>query len=160
MKLFVMWLASLGTAAVLPALAQVEIPANPMVTPKKFATRSVGGGVNPGVAIDSTKPANSTQRYVTHIVLYDNRYWTSSEGKPLEAKLIAFEDLVAEAPQGSAEPVMPTPPKNPTVTREGKVRLLVNKKPVEIALDRLSVADREFIDQMKAALVKKAAAGR
>ena len=74
--------------------------------------------------------------------------------------MIAFEDLVAEAPKGSADPVMPAPPANPTVTRGGKVRLLVNQKPVETALDRLSEADREFIGQVQAALAKKSAAGR
>ena len=55
---------------------------------------------------------------------------------------------------------MPAPPANPTVTRAGKVRMLVNQKPVEIALDRLSEADREFIGQLQVALAKKAAAGR
>ncbi len=83
-----------------------------------------------------------------------------TEGEPLSAKLIAYEDLVAEAPKGSAEPVMPAPPTKPTVARGGKVRLLVNQKPVEIALDRLSEADREFIAQLQASLAKKAAAGR
>ena len=99
-------------------------------------------------------------RYVTHIILHEYRMWSNTEGKPLEAKLIAFEDLVAEAPKGSAAPVMPAPPAHPTVSRNGKIRLLVKQKPVEIALDRLSLSDREFIDQMKAALAKKAAAGR
>lgn len=145
----------LGLLTVASAAAQTEIPANPLVTPKKFTTRSVGGGVNPGVSVDPTKPTDPNVRYVTHIVLYQNRYWTSAEGKPLEAKLIAFEDLVAEVPKGATEPVMSKPPENPTVVREGKVRLLVDKKPVELALDRLSLQDREFVEQIKAALTKK-----
>ncbi len=139
------------------AFAQVEIPANPLVTPKKYTTRAVGGGVNPGVSIDPAKPENPKLRYVTHVILYQNRFWTSTEGKPLEAKLIAFEDVVAEVPKGSTEPVMSAPPANPTVVRDGKVRLLVDKKPVELALDRLSRQDQEFIGQIKAALAKKAA---
>lgn len=151
------FLALLGVA---PVLAQVDIPPNPMVSPKKFKTRAVGGGVNPGASVDPGKPANPNVRYVTHIVLCDYRMWSNTEGNPLEAKLIAFEDLVAEAPKGSAEPVMPAPPTHPTATRGGKVRLLVNQKPVEIALDRLSESDREFIGQLQAALAKKAAAGR
>lgn len=146
----------LGTTYV---FGQADFPANPMVTPKKFTTRPIGGGVNPGAVIDSAKTENPKVRYVTHVVLYENRMWTSAEGKPLEAKLIAFEDLIAEAPKGTAEPVMPAPPANPTVTRGGKVRLLVDKKPVEIALDRLSEQDREFVTQIQAALAKKAAAG-
>ncbi|MES2440714.1 MAG: hypothetical protein V4584_16730 [Verrucomicrobiota bacterium] len=152
--------ALLGFLLTMPVLAQIEIPANPTVTPKKFTTRSVGGGVDPGVSVDSTKTAGANLRHVTHIVLHDSRLWTSADGRPLEAKLIAFEDLVVEAPQGSAQPVMPAPPANPTVTRDGKVRLLANKKPVEIALEKLSQADRELIEGIKAALAKKAAAGR
>ena len=151
------FLALLGITSL---LAQAEIPANPLVTPKKFKTRAVGGGVDRGATVDSGKPLNPSVRYVTHIVLSESRMWTNTEGKPLEAKLIAYEDLVAEAPEGAAEPVMPAPPANPTVTRGGKVRLLVNQKPTEIALERLSVADREFIGQLQAALAKKATAGR
>lgn len=145
---------------VMPVLAQVDIPPNPTVSPKKFKTREVGGGVSPGASVDPGKPATPNLRYVTHIVLCDYRMWSNTEGKPLEAKLIAFEDLVAEAPKGSTEPVMPAPPAHPTVTRGGKVRLLVNQKPVEIALDRLSESDREYIGQLQAALAKKAAAGQ
>ena len=144
-------------AAVSSAMAQMDIPGNPMVTPKTFKTRSVGGSVNPGATVDPAKSSDGKVRYVTHIVLYDSRFWTSSEGKPLEAKLIAFEDLVAEAPKGTAEPVMPAPPEHPTVIRGGKVRLLVKGKPVELALDRLSRQDQEFIDDIQAALAKKAA---
>lgn len=140
--------------------AQLDLPSNPMVTPRKFTTRPIGGGVNPGASIDTGKPASPTVRYITHIVLYQNRMWSNTEGKPLEASLIAFEDIVVESPQGPVEPAIPAPPANPTVTREGKIRLLVNQKPVEIALETLSPADRGFIDQMKAALAKKAAAGK
>lgn len=146
----------LGLLAATSSFAQTEIPANPMVTPKKFTTRSVGGGVNPGVAIDSTKTENPNVRYVIHIVLYQNRFWTSAEGKPLEAKLIAFEDQVAEAPKGAAEPVMPAPPSHPTAVRDGRIRLLVGQKPVELALERLSEQDKEFVAQIQAAIAKKA----
>lgn len=149
----------LALLAVSPVFAQVDFPANPTVKPRKYTTRQVGGGVNPGATVESGNAAVPNVRYVTHIVLCDTRMWTNTEGKPLEAKLIAFEDLVADAPKGAAEPVMPAPPANPTVVRGGKIRLLVNRKPVETALDRLSQTDREFIDQLKAALAKKAAAG-
>jgi len=146
----------LGFLAVASATAQTEIPANPLVTPKKSPARAVGGGVDPGVKVDPAKK-DPNVRYVSHIVLYQNRYWTSAEGKPLEAKLIAFEDLVADVPKGASEPVMSTPPENPTVVRDGKVRLLVDKKPVELALERLSQQDQEFVEQIKASLAKKAA---
>lgn len=152
-----------GTSAVLSGMAavsaQVDFPGNPLVGPKKYTKRSVGGGADPGASLETPNELPSA-RYVTHIVLYDVRFWTSAEGKPLAGKLIAFEDLVAEAPKGGADPAMPAPPAHPTVVRDGKVRLLVDRKPVEIPLERLSVQDREFIDQIKAALARKAAEGR
>jgi len=157
---FLLTTSFIGIISLSPVLAQLDLPANPMVTPKKFTTRPIGGGVNPGAEVEPEKTAPPTVRYTTHIVLYPYRMWSSTEGKPLEAGLIAFEDLVAEAPKGSAEPVMPQPPANPTLIRDGKIRLLVKQKPVEIPLDRLSQADREFIDQIKVALAKKALDGK
>ena len=151
--------ACLGLLGLYPVSAQFDIPGNPMVAPKKSSMRPVGGGVNTGAVVEPGKTAVPKVRYTTHIVLYDYRMWSNTEGKPLEAGLIAFEDLVVEVPKGSAEPVMPDPPANPTLIRDGKIRLLVKKKPVEVALDRLSQADREFIDQMKAALAKKSGGG-
>ncbi len=148
--LFLVWVA---TASV---MAQMDVPGNPMVTPKKFKTRAVGGGVNTGATVDPATSSNTMIRYVSHIVLFDFRIWTSHEGKPLQAKLIAFEDLVAQAPKGSPAPAMPAPPALPTVIRSGKARLLANGKPVEISLDRLSQQDQEFIAGIQAALVKKA----
>lgn len=153
---FSLMIAFLGLSGVLPVLSQPDIPGNPMVTPKKIATRPIGGAVNPGAVIEPRDASAPKVRYTTHIILYPYRMWSNTEGKPLEAGLIAFEDLVAVAPKGTAEPILPEPPKNPTLIRDGKIRLLVKQKPVEIALDQLSRADREFIDQMKAALAKKA----
>jgi len=142
-----------------PLAAQTDFPGNPTVGPKKYTTRQTGGGVNPGAAIESQTTENPNIRYTTHIVLYQSRWWTSTEGKLLEAKLIAFEDQVAEAPKGGAEPKFSAPPSHPTVIRGGKVRLLVNQKPVELALEKLSHQDREFVEQIKAAIVKKAGGG-
>jgi len=152
-----MWAVLLGAPS---ALAQVDFPNNPTVGPKKLTTRSVGGGVNPGASVESGGAENPQVRYVTHIVLYENRFWTNSEGKPLQGKLIAFEDIVVEAPKGSVEPKISAPPANPTVLRNGKIRLLVNQKAVEVALTSLSVADQELVGQIRDALAKKAAAGR
>lgn len=144
-----------GLLSTSPGFAQTDIPPNPMVNPKS-KVRSVGGSVNPGAIIESGKSDQPTLRYVTHIVLFENRMWSSVDGKPLEAKLIAFEDLITESPKGAAAPIMP-PPEEPTLVRGGKIRLLINRKPVEVALDRLCQADRDFIEEMKAALAKKAA---
>jgi hypothetical protein len=150
---------ALGASCVLPLCAQTDFPGNPTVSPKKYTPRSVGGSPNTAATIDSGTSENPMVRYVTHIVLFENRIWTSNEGKPLQAKLIAFEDLTVEAPKGSPAPAMPAPPSLPTVTRGEKIRLLVDQKIVELPLARLSQPDQEFIAQIKAALAKKAAAG-
>ena len=143
----------------LPVLAQtVDIPRNPMVDPKGYRTRSTGGGVDAGAKVE--RPKEEKARYVTHVVLFENRFWQNTEGKPLEAKLLAFEDLTAEGVKGGPAPAMPAPPAKPTVVRDGKIRLLVNQKPVLVALASLSTADQEFIRDIQASLAKKAAAAK
>ncbi|MEX1115230.1 MAG: hypothetical protein WEB53_08265 [Akkermansiaceae bacterium] len=155
MQLFCM-VGVFGSVIISPAWSQLVVPAHP----KKFTTRPIGSGNSGGVAVDVVprESAKAVARYVTHIVLYDDRMWTSTEGKPLLGKLIAFEDLVAEAPKGAAAPAMPSAPDKPTVTRGDKIRLLVNQKPVEVGMERLCTHDREFIAQIEAAVAKKAAA--
>lgn len=148
------WLASLMAGS-----AQVEIPNNPMVGPKKYETRKVGGGVDPGATIESIekgRPSTGVQRYLTHIVLYEPRIWTSGDGRTVSATLIAFEDLEAEAPVGGPPPQMPAPPERPTVVKDGKIRLLVNQKVMEMVLTSLSIDDQEFIDRMRVAIATKA----
>jgi len=144
------WVVAGGSTAV----AQVDIPRNPVVRPGTaggFKGRSTGNHVDPGATI-TEKPENV--RYVTHVVLFDYRMWSNSEGKPLEAKLIGFEDLVVEAPKGT-EPKMPAPPARPTVIKDGKVRLLVNNKPAIVPMDKLSVGDQEFVKDIDAAIARK-----
>lgn len=146
-------------AAILPGLAlacacsaQVVVPANP----RKFSSRSIGSGVSPGASVipkDATTPA--AVRHTTHIILYESRIWSSTDGKIIQGKLIAFEDLIVETPQGTAEPEFPPPPAKPTTIRDGKVRISVNQKPFEIPLARLSEADQELILQIQAAIEKK-----
>lgn len=129
--------------------AQVVIPPNPGKTEK----RSIGGGTSGAVEVIPKK--DPKVRYTTHIVLSVSRIWTSSDGKLLEGKLIAFEDLVVEAEKGGQEPSAPEAPKNPTVVKGDKIRLLIQKKPVELALSRLSQGDREFVEQTRKAYQKK-----
>lgn len=138
--------------AIQPLAAQRDIPGNPMVGPRGFKSRSVGGGTDTGATIT---PVETPVRHVTHIVLFEYRMWSSAEGTPREGKLLAFEDLVAEAPPGTT-PVMPAPPPHPTVVRNGNVRLLIGKKPTVVPLARLSVADREFIRDIETALARQA----
>ena len=145
-------------------LGQVEIPSNPLVKPGRTTTRPTGGGIDSGTKIDPGNPDGKV-RYVTYVVLYDTRIWTSSDGKPVEAKLIAFEDLIVEGAKDSAAAKMPSPPEKPTVIDQSKARLLVRGKPMVVELARLSNQDQELIlgiqaaIQKKAETVKKAAAG-
>ena len=62
--------------------AQVDFPGNPLVGPKKYTKREVGGGAEPGASVEAPT-SSGTARYVTHVVLYDTRFWTRVEGKPL-----------------------------------------------------------------------------
>lgn len=149
------WVLGFGS---LPLLAQVEIPYNPTVDPQGFRTRSTGGGADAGARMEPKKEEKA--RYVTYFVLFENRFWQNTEGKPLQAKLLAFEDLVAEGVKGGPAPTLPPPPARPTVVRDGKIRLLVNQKPVLVALATLSTADQEFVRDLQASLAKKAAVAR
>lgn len=132
---------------------QVVVPG----TPQRPITRPTGGGLGGGVSIQPQSGQTQTRRLVTHVVLSDPRIWRSADGKTLEGKLIAFEDSVTEIPAGAAEPPAPEPPKNPTVVRDGKVRLLVEKKAFEVPLSRLVKVDQEFIEQIRAGFAKRAA---
>lgn len=131
-------------------LGQIVVPANP----KKFATRPIGGSSSGGITVEPAAP-NPNVRYVTHLGLSEIRQWKSADGKPLQGKLIAFEDLVIEVPKGSTEPVAPTPPAHPTVVRDGKARLMVNKKPFEVVLERLSQEDQKLIESIRIAHMNK-----
>lgn len=130
-------------------------------TPTKFTKRGVGtstsstssvsgGGSTATIGVPQQKP-ESVVRTITYLTLAPVRQWTSTEGKPLVASLIAFEESVVETPKGEAAPTttMPKLTGKPTVVKEGKVRLLANGKPYEVALDKLSQADRDFIDKVK-----------
>lgn len=131
------------------AAAQVVIPPNP----GKSEKRAIGGGSTGAVEVVPKK--DPKVRYTTHIVLSVSRIWTSGDGKLLEGKLIAFEDLVTEAPQGGQEPAAPEAPKHPTVVKGDKIRILIQKKPVEVPLSRLSQGDRDFVEQTRKAYEKK-----
>lgn len=134
--------------------AQMVVPA----TAKKFATRAIesGGGVSMGGVQVLPKDGGKEQsvRYTTHIILSISRLWMSTEGNLLEGKLIAFEDMIVEAPEG-VTPASPVPPEFPTVVREDKIRVLVKQKPIEVPIQRLSQGDRDFIEQVRKSYTKK-----
>lgn len=147
-------LTAVAIICIAPAIAQVEIPANPMVQPKKGSARSVGGGLNGGISVEPSGGSGMV-RHVTHVILSQPRVWTNQQGRPLQAPLIAYEDLVVESAKGSPLPKMPSPPAKPTLIREGKIRLLVNQKPVEVVLATLSPGDQEYVEIMRDSIAKK-----
>jgi hypothetical protein len=148
MKALVPSVLMLAFAGSLPLHAQA-VPA----TPKKFETRRIGEAASGGASVNvvPTRPQTSV-RTVTHIVLGEPRQWKLSNGKFYVGKLIAFEDIVVEGNAAGAAPVLP---KNPTVMREGRVRLLVNAKPVEVQFDHFADEERKLILEMRTALEAK-----
>lgn len=147
--------------AALPVSAQVVNPA----TGKKFETRTINGsGGNNGVSINTTaKPAPPTKTKLTsYFIVGEPRQWKSTDGKSLLGTIIIFEDAVIEfeaaTPAAAREAVEKAPapkmPEKPTLVRDARIRLLVNQKPVEIPLERLSEEDRQYVDDLNARLPK------
>lgn len=153
------WLILLALAP--PLCAQVVLP----TTGKKFETRTINGsGGNTGVSVNNTtKPTPPTKTTLTsYFMLGESRQWKSTDGKSLLGTIITYEDSVIEFeaanPAAAKEAVNKAPPaklpEKPTLIREGKVRLLVNQKPVEVPLTRLSEEDRKYVDDLNARLPK------
>jgi hypothetical protein len=153
------WLILLAVAT--PLSAQVVLPS----TGKKFDTRPVNGNAgNAAVNINSTtQPAPPTKTKLTsYFLLGDPRQWKSTDGRSLLGTIITFEESVIEFeaanPAAAREAVAKAPPAKmpdkPTLIREGKVRLLVNQKPVEVPLERLSEEDRKYVEDLNVRLPK------
>lgn len=146
----------------LPLGAQVVNPA----TGKKFETRVINGNNGSGgVSINTatTRPAPPTKTKLTSYFIFgEPRQWKSNDGRSLLGSIIAFEESVIEFdaanPAAAREAVEKAPPAElparPTLIRDGKARLLVNKKPVEVPLERLSDEDRKFVEDLNARLPK------
>ncbi|MBL9143639.1 MAG: hypothetical protein JNM99_08130 [Verrucomicrobiaceae bacterium] len=131
-------------------------------TPTKFKTRgvgtstsssssAVGGGGGATVGLAQPKPSDTIIRTVTYLSLSPVRQWTSTDGRPLLASLIAFEETVTETRKDATQP-SPAPPPiqgKPTVIKAGKVRLLASKVPHEVPLEKLSSADRDFVLELQ-----------
>lgn len=153
------WLILFAMAA--PLRAQVILPA----TGKKFDTRTINGsGGTSGVSINNTaQPAPPTKtRLTSYFLLGDPRQWKSTDGKSLLGTLTIFEDSVLEfdaanpaaAREAAQKAPPPKMPDKPTLLRDGKIRLLVNQKPIEVPLERLSEADRKYVEDLNARLPK------
>lgn len=138
------------------ALASASAQVVP-TTPTKFGKRSLGGGTDTnGATINVQPPKQETiVRTTTYLSLSQDRQWTSSEGKTLTGKVIAFEDITIETVKGQAPANTQQVPKlngKPTVVKDGKVRLLVNQRPYELELEKFSQADRDFVETLKTAV--------
>lgn len=144
-----------------PLGAQVVLP----TTGRKFDTRTINGsGGTSGVSVNNTtQPAPPTKiRLTSYFILGDPRQWKSTDGKSLLGSIIIFEDAVIEleaatpaaAREAATKAPPPKMPEKPTLIREGKIRLLVNQKPVEVPLERLSNDDRKYVEDLNARLPK------
>jgi hypothetical protein len=141
----------------LTASAQIAIP----TTPTKFGKKNLGASTDTitngasSASVGAKKPENQTViRTTTYWTLSGARQWTNADGKPLLARMIAFEDITVEQVKGQPAPEAPKLPGKPTVVKNGKVRLMVGQQLYEIAVEKLSEKDREFIDTMKRAVDK------
>jgi hypothetical protein len=136
-------------------------------TPTKFGKRGVGaltdggGSATMGLSPQGAKP-QPVVREIQYITLSDARQWTSTDGKALVGKLLAFEQTEQVLPAGQAATTTttttaaPVLPARPTLIRNGQVRLLVQQKAFALPLERLSQADQDFIQALDAAIAKKA----
>lgn len=148
-------------------LAVTSIAAQGQVTPTtptKFEKRGLGASNSGsstisanGATVGAATPKSETVvRTTTYISLSPSRQWTSTEGKPVLGKLIAFEDVTTQEVKTvgtpatpAATPEMPKLPGKPTVVKDGKIRLLVGQRPFEVAIDKLSPLDRDFVHTIK-----------
>lgn len=130
-------------------LGVVSAEDNKLRTPTAFEPRNIDGSneIEPNIRPENQEKQTVT-RTVTHCVLTENRTWTSTDGKKMEAKLIAFEDLVVESVKGQVAKA-PQAPEYPTVVQEEKVRFSVNRKPVVLPLARLIQSDQDFIEKIR-----------
>ena len=137
--------------------ALAQIPANPLVKPpaRNPANDLSKGGFNGGDVGATVRPSQvkPTVQQTTYITLGESRQWTSVEGKVIEGKLIAFEQSVQKSADESAPPPDAA---QLTVVRDGKARLLVKSKPVELSLERLSEPDRVFIEKIREGIAAQA----
>jgi hypothetical protein len=123
-------------ATVAGAAAQVVPP-----TPTAFTKRPIGAATESvGVKAPDSKPAPEVWT-ISYYSLTPLRQFTSSDGKSILAKLIAWEELRVQGTTTAA----PALPSTPTVIKGGKIRVLVGQQPREIPLEKLSAADQAFI---------------
>ena len=120
-------------------------------TPKKFDIKPITGSTaTAGATVNPSSTAPSV-RQITYLTLSPLRQWSSSDGKTLMGKLIAWEETTtttaAKAPADAAAITT-----RPTIVRGDKVRLLIDHKAFEIPLTRLGAGEQEFIQKLQTSL--------
>lgn len=137
-----------------PVLGQAQaVP----TTPTKFDIKPVTGPTSSAGATISPKSTAPMVRQTTYVALSPLRQWTSSDGKTLMGKLIAWEESVtttAGTPPPVAQKLLT---EKPTVLKDGKARLLIDNKAYELPLARLDGESQKFIQQLHDQLAPAAA---
>ena len=135
------------------------VPGN-KTEPRKLPDNITKGGVsNTGASTGASivsRPSQSKPivQQIIYIVISEARQWTSTDGKTLMGKLIAWEETVTTgpAPQSATAPPVTT---RPTVLKNNQVRLLIDHKAYPVPLERLDPDARKFIGELQAHLVAK-----
>jgi hypothetical protein len=128
-------------------------------SPLKFGKRDLGGGFSSGTGAVDAKVGKSepTTRVVSYFSFGETRQWKSVDGRCLVGRMIAFGDATVEVMVPNAEAAKagalsvppPVPPEKFVLIHEGKIRLLVNNRPFEVALARLSEEDRAYVRKLE-----------
>jgi hypothetical protein len=108
--------------------AQV-VPANP----RDWTTRNIDGGNS---VSGNVKEVERQPRKITYVAVCETRDWKNSDGRTIQAALVAWEE--GEAAKGRLDL---------TLLQDGKVRLLLpGNRVTPYPLAKLSEDDRKFID--------------
>lgn len=113
-------------------------------------------GMDGGMGAAIAPPAPPVHRATTYFTLTPPRAWTGNDGKTLQGCLIGFEDVKVES-TAAGKPRAAKPPVNPTIIKDGKIRLLVGKTPCAVALENLCAADRDYVAKLAAAFDRQVA---
>jgi len=124
-------------------------------TPTKFDIKPITGPTSSAGATITSKSTAPMVRQTIYLTLSPLRQWTSSDGKTLMGKLIAWEESVTTTP-GAPPPVAEKLlTEKPTVLKDGKARLLIENKAYELPLSRLDAESQKFIQQLHTQLSTK-----
>lgn len=144
--------------SMLSAQAVTPIPVTP-TTPQSFKIKPVGESASAGATVaPSAVPAVKQTTYVT---LGSPRQWKSADGNSRIGTLIAWEQSVLTIPvtdKNNPAAGKATPPSiagKPTIVRDGKIRLLIERKAYEVPLDRLGSDEQDYIQKFQTSLAAK-----